>query len=281
MLACFKEFGKYPCTIDKFTIFVIIGRSTFKHFFTSHVGIGSKSHDVEGDLDTMSRTTSSDTDENSMNFAVVVTFNWQDSSSFGAVFRVSLMRLILSAKKSENRSTSGISDDWALGRILADLGLHRVLILANRSRELQFSSWDLWKSHLAFLISSWYRCASSLKICLWISSLDFIHFRSHRRTWRFASRSSSSNHGAWGLHVIRLVMRGECLSRSSDKTDSYWSINESRSEDWDKCNCDNKISWQKLSMSVFFSLRIVISILTGSGLPMLAEQIMATWSDGR
>ena len=67
MCADFKVSGKHPFWKDGFTIVVMTGTSSSTHFLSSQVGIGSRSHDVDGDFMMISLTASSDTVDKSEN----------------------------------------------------------------------------------------------------------------------------------------------------------------------------------------------------------------------
>ena len=64
-----KTPGKHPFWKDRFTILVMTGTSSSTHFLSSQVGIGSRSHDVDGDFMMISLTASSDTVDKSENVA--------------------------------------------------------------------------------------------------------------------------------------------------------------------------------------------------------------------
>ena len=67
MTADLRSSGNFPFINDKFTILVIMGRSSLTHFFSNHVGMGSREHVEDGDFIIMSRTVSSDINEKSEN----------------------------------------------------------------------------------------------------------------------------------------------------------------------------------------------------------------------
>ena len=59
--ACLKSFGISPVSMDRLTILAIIGISSDVYYFSSEVGIGSKTHDLDGDFKTIFWIFSTDT----------------------------------------------------------------------------------------------------------------------------------------------------------------------------------------------------------------------------
>ena len=65
MRADLRAVGNFPLSNDKFMVLVTTGRSSDTQFLSSHVGIGSRLHEEDGDFMMTSLTDSSDIDENS------------------------------------------------------------------------------------------------------------------------------------------------------------------------------------------------------------------------
>ena len=78
MCADFKVSGKHPFWKDRFTILVMTGTSSSTHFLSSQMGIGSRSHDVDGDFMIISLTASSDIVDKSENVAHKTTMKFED-----------------------------------------------------------------------------------------------------------------------------------------------------------------------------------------------------------
>ena len=104
----------------------MIGNSSFRHFLSNHVGIGSRLHEVDGDFTIISLTQSSETGKNDENDELRESVIDTETSVFEELFRTVLMLLIFSAKKAEKRSASTLSE-LSLGNTLHILGVHNLV----------------------------------------------------------------------------------------------------------------------------------------------------------
>ena len=67
MRALLYDVGTLPVLREALTIFVMMGTNSAEHYFTSHVGMGSSSHDLFADFEISFDISSSDAGVSSLN----------------------------------------------------------------------------------------------------------------------------------------------------------------------------------------------------------------------